>query len=98
MMPCLLVRGRQATNNAIFRNKYETNNYARKQIWKDYTDELINKNMAIKQEEEKIEGTNYDIIRVKGQNQVFFVGMATCVCELPIDENIRKNYTTWGEQ
>lgn len=75
-----------------------TNSYARKQIWKDYTDELINKNMAIREEEEKIDAMNYDIIRIKGQNQVFFVGMATCVCSLPIDENIRKNYTTWGEQ
>ena len=56
--------------------------------------------MAIKQEEEKIAGMGgtYDIIRVKGQNQIFFVGMASCVCELPIDENIRKNYTKWGEK
>ena len=54
--------------------------------------------MAIKQEEESTSNTNYDIIRVKGQNQVFFVGMASCVWSLPIDENIRKNYTTWGEQ
>ena len=55
--------------------------------------------MAIKQEEEKIEiSTGNNIIRIKGQNQVFFVGMATCVCDLPIDENIRKNYTTWGEK
>ncbi len=75
-----------------------TNNYAKKQIWKDYTDELINKNMAIKQEEEATNNGTYDIIRIKGQNQVFFVGMASCVCELPIDENIRKNYTTWGEK
>ena len=77
-----------------------TNQYAKKQIWKDYTDLLINKNMAIKQEEEKIAGMGgtYDIIRVKGQNQIFFVGMASCVCELPIDENIRKNYTKWGEK
>lgn len=76
-----------------------TNQYARKQIWKDYTDELINKNMAIRQEEEAVadETNKYDIIRIKGQNQVFFVGMASCVCELPIDENIRKNYTKWGE-
>lgn len=78
-----------------------THNYAKKQIWKDYTDLLINRNLAIMQEEEKTDagpGGNYDIIRVKGQNQVFFVGMATCVCDLPIDENIRKNYTTWGEE
>lgn len=77
-----------------------TNQYAKKQIWKDYTDLLINKNMAIRQEEEKIAGMGgtYDIIRVKGQNQIFFVGMASCVCELPIDENIRKNYTKWGEK
>lgn len=75
-----------------------TNSYARKQIWKDYTDLQINKNMAIKQEEEVINNVESDIIRIKGQNQIFFVGMATCVCDLPIDENIRKNYTTWGEK
>lgn len=76
-----------------------TENYAAKKIWKDYTDLLINKNMAIKQEEEAIGETGqYKFIRVKGQNQIFFIGMATCVCDLPIDENIRKNYTTWGEK
>lgn len=76
-----------------------TNKYAKKQIWKDYTDEQINKNLAIMQEEEATDsGLGYDIIRIKGQNQVFFVGMATCICDLPIDENIRKNYTTWGEE
>lgn len=76
-----------------------TEEYASKKIWKDYTDILINKNMAIKQEEEQIgKPGEIDFIRIKGQNQVFFIGMATCVCSLPIDENIRKNYTTWGEQ
>lgn len=76
-----------------------TNRYAKKQIWKDYTDEQINKNLAIMQEEEATNsGLGYDIIRIKGQNQVFFVGMASCICDLPIDENIRKNYTTWGEE
>lgn len=78
-----------------------TNSYARKNIWKDYTDELINKNMAIRQEEESVQNnpltSSGDTIRIKGQNQIFFIGMASCVCELPIDENIRKSYTTWGE-
>ena len=54
--------------------------------------------MAIRQEEEKIDNRTYDIVRIIGQNQIFFVGMATCVCDLPIDEKIRKNYTTWGEK
>lgn len=75
-----------------------TDSFARKQIWKDYTDILINKNMAIKQEEEITADGDHDIIRIKGQNQIFFVGMANCICSLPIDENIRKNYTTWGEK
>ena len=53
--------------------------------------------MAIKQEEEaNSKGSN--TIRIKGQNQIFFIGMASCLCDLPIDENIRKNYTTWGEK
>lgn len=72
-------------------------NTGKKAIWKDYTDLLINKNMAIQQEVE-MTGDLTTTFRIKGQNQIFFIGMATCLCDLPIDENIRKNYSTWGEK
>ncbi len=78
-----------------------SNEYAPKKIWKDYTDLQINKNQAIKQEELRIksESKNEDYeILIKGQNQIFFIGLAECITDLPIDENIRKNYTTWGEK
>lgn len=78
-----------------------SNQYAPKKIWKDYTDLQINKNQAIRQEEVRVkkmpEDTDVEIL-VKGQNQIFFIGLAECITDLPIDENIRKNYTTWGEK
>ncbi len=78
-----------------------SNEYVPKKIWKDYTDLQINKNQAIRQEELRINSnkTNEDYeILIKGQNQIFFIGLAECITNLPIDENIRKNYTTWGEK
>lgn len=77
-----------------------SNEYVPKKIWKDYTDLQINKNQAIRQEELRINSnkTNEDYeILIKGQNQIFFIGLAECITDLPIDESIRKNYTTWGE-
>lgn len=80
------------------RNTYEDTDeyvYFNKQGWKDYTDLLINKNQAWKNEIETIPLEN--IVRMKGQNQVFFLGKCVCVAELPIDDSIKNNYTTWGE-
>lgn len=65
-----------------------------KKIWKDYTDFHINKNQAIKNAVTVYAADNYFI---NGQNQIFLVGIATCVAELPIDPSIAKNYTKWGE-
>ena len=74
-----------------------------KNIWQDYTDILINENQAVKQTVQYVEpttsGTIYpSFIRILGQNQVFFVGMATCVADLPVDGEIKNNFTTWGEK
>lgn len=63
--------------------------------WQDYTDLLINKNQAWKQTIET--KPTEDFVRVVGQNQVFFLGKCVCVAELPIDDSIKNNYTTWGE-
>lgn len=65
-----------------------------KKIWKDYTDFHINKNQAIQNEVVKYSDNNYFI---NGHNQIFLVGLATCVAELPIDGSIAENYTKWGE-
>lgn len=70
-----------------------------KKPWLDYTDLLINKNQAVLNKiftyEEDLDTMNS--VKVGGQNQVFFVGVTTCVAELPIDDSIKSNYTTWGE-
>lgn len=65
-----------------------------KKIWKDYTDFHINKNQAIKNAVTVYEPNNYFI---NGQNQIFLVGIATCVAELPISPDIANNYTKFGE-
>ena len=43
-------------------------------------------------------GHTKPFVRIQGDNQFFFVGIHECIANLPIDENIRKNYTTWGEK
>lgn len=64
-------------------------------VWKDYSDLMLNKNQAIKNELYTI-GNNDEII-IKGQNQIFFAGVLQANAELPIDEAIKHNYTEWGE-
>lgn len=61
----------------------------------DYTDILINKNQAILNEIEAHESQNE--IRIKGQNQIFYLGIAYCITDLPISADIKDNYTKWGE-
>lgn len=69
-----------------------------KDTWKDYTDILINKNQAIKNPLYKgITNAGIGSTEVAGQNQIFFVGVCSCIAELPINSEISKNYTTWGE-
>lgn len=71
----------------------------RKKIWKDYTDILINKNQAIKNEIEIVEPdvSGNGEITIKRQNQIFFMGVCTLIADLPINEEIKNNYTVWGE-
>lgn len=83
------------------RNVYidtDMNEIYEKMPWKDYTDLLINKNQAIKNEV-RLLNTSLDgtILQILGQNQCFFVGKCLCIAQLPIDESIKSNYTTWGE-
>ena len=75
--------------------EYEEN---KKKIWKDYTDLMINKNQAIENEIEVFTAVdNTNEFRIKGQNQIFFVGKTQLIAELPINEEIKQNFTTWGE-
>lgn len=66
--------------------------------WKDYSDIMLNKNQAIKNELYMTGGVlGIDEIIIKGQNQIFFAGLLRANAELPIDEAIKHNYTQWGE-
>ena len=71
---------------------------ANKNIWQDYTDLLINKNQAIKNEITEFKDTNKKYLWVRGQNQVFMIGISSCITDQPIDENIKNNFTKWGEK
>lgn len=71
-----------------------TDTVIRKAPWKDCTDLLINKNLAIR---EDVEQFGQEYYRVKGYNQIDYIGIAYCHVDMPIDEAIKKNYTTWGE-
>ena len=69
-----------------------------KNSWKDYSDLALNRNQAITnvvQEGSHIAGNG--AINIGGQNQVFFVGVCQCIADLPINEQIKTNYTKWGE-
>lgn len=88
---------------------YETDRYyeansegetvtANKKIYLDYTDYMINKNQAIQNDIEEVEtiiGTLPG--RIKGNHQIYLVGKCYLVADLPIDESIKHNFTTWGE-
>lgn len=71
-----------------------------KKKWKDYTDLLINKNLAIKHKIGVLTDRNYEKKEwiVSGDNQFIIMGIQTMVTDMPIDENIKNNYTLWGEK
>lgn len=77
----------------------DTTQYLAKYPWKDYSDLVLNKNMAVKQTILSKPGTSNqdEFLEIAGPNQIFFVGMMLCNAVLPIDEKIKTNYTQWGE-
>lgn len=71
-------------------------------IWKkyylDYSDLLVNKNQAILNEISLIEyGQGWEDYVIKGQNQIFYEGTHTLISDLPMPEDIKNNFTKWGE-
>lgn len=67
--------------------------------WKDYSDFQLNKNQAIMNQVEQVQGPTegqFDL-HIMGQNQILFVGEQVMYTELPIDETVATNYTKWGE-
>ena len=74
---------------------YDTNGeFYEKKIWLDYTDIAINNNQAIKNKIIKYSDDNYFI---NGKNQIYIMGKALCIAELPIDGDIKNNRTKYGE-
>lgn len=78
----------------------ETAVFMPKKIWKDYTDILINENQATMQEVQEVIGENEEVeeLRIVGDNQILLLGMQIMATDMPIDENIKNNYTMWGEK
>ena len=71
--------------------------YIYKNSWKDYTDLLINKNLAYTMP--VLNGTKDDkyYVMVLGQNQICYVGQIIMSANLPIENSIKSNFTSWGE-
>ncbi len=66
-----------------------------KHIWKDYSDLMLNKNLAIPQE---IGNTGSPkAIYIKGENQIIYFGETYAITDMPVSEEIKNNYTKWGE-
>lgn len=70
----------------------------KKRIYLDYSDLMLNKNLAIPNEiYEFYNNEDEGGIIIGGNNQIFYVGEHVAVTDMPIDEEIKKNYTKWGE-
>ena len=67
--------------------------------WKDYTDLMINRNQAIKQDITTYinEDTGESETRINGHNQIFMVGYHQVIADLPIDSAVKENFQKWGE-
>ena len=76
----------------------DKNIYIYKNPWKDYTDLLINKNLAYVLPVQNGEaGNNKYYVIVTGQNQIDYVGQLVMITNLPIDDSIKNNRTSFGE-
>ncbi len=72
-------------------NETDTEKY----IWKDYSDLMLNKNLAIPQE---IGNTGSPkALYIKGENQIIYFGETYTITDMPVSEEIKSNYTKWGE-
>lgn len=81
----------------------DRNQYIKLNYWQDYTDILINKNLAYKEnvyngpDLADIGRNGKQYVIITGQNQVDFVGNLTMLTTLPIDDSIKSNMTNWAE-
>lgn len=76
----------------------ESSSITTKRIWLDYSDLMINKNLAIPNEiYEFYETPDEGGLIVGGQNQFMYVGEHVAVTNMPISEEIKNNFEKWGE-
>lgn len=68
---------------------------AGKKIWLDYTDTMLDKNLAYRMGVKFL--PEQDAFIMRGQTQIFYVGKHYAVTDMPIDEAIKNNFTKWGE-
>lgn len=71
------------------------NSIVNKKIWLDYTDTMLDKNLAYRMGVKFL--PEQDAFIMKGQTQIFYVGKHYAVTDMPIDESIKSNFTKWGE-
>lgn len=70
------------------------NGVQNKKHWKDYSDFMVNKNLAIPQE---TYGNDEGQTAIYGQHQIFYVGKIYSITDMPIEESIKTGFTKWGE-
>ncbi len=72
-----------------------TTNYTlNKKHWLDYSDLMVNKNLAIPQE---TTGTDEGEIIIQGPHQIFYAGETYCIIDMPIEEDAKTNFVKWGD-
>lgn len=74
--------------------QYGTNEIMPKKHWLDYSDLMVNKNLAIPQETFQNRGSE---IIMLGSNQIFYAGETYCIVDMPIEENAKTNFVKWGD-
>lgn len=79
---------------AYLSNRRNETGVDNKKIWLDYSDFMLNKNLAIPFGWQQVNENEY--IK-QGQTQIYYVGKHYAVTDMPIDEAIKDNYTKWGE-
>lgn len=68
-----------------------------KNYYLDYSDLVLNRNQAYKNEVVPLDNKNIYDFAIHGQNQIYFVGKHYITTDLPMDEDIKNNFTKWGE-
>lgn len=83
----------------MIRSNYDENFiYQEKKVWKDYSDIQINKNQAIPNRVVVIDnGENFNEYAICGNNQAVYIGKIVSEDIIPINSDIKNDFTKWGE-